>query len=325
MSIHEVTYSKVSEEVCRITRAIWGGVGNDLHGPLPDMILGISRGGIIPATLVTEELGESGIGVPLKVVDPFTCDWMIGLVLKGPLVFVDDIEDSSATMNYFRNECFKRDIPAQFYTLVKKTEKEKAEGVWYKFPWETGCDTPGGMEQAVVALLHGMGENPEREGLKDTPRRVAKMWDELTAGYQCDPSAILSTTFSKENYDEMIVVKDIKFFSTCEHHLAPFYGVAHFAYIPDKSVVGLSKVHRLVEAFARRLQIQERMTMEIGKTFEKIVNPKGVALVIEATHLCTMMRGVKKENSKMVTSYLGGAFRDELSTRQEFLSIIKER
>lgn len=321
MPVHEISQVTVDGRIRAIVAKI---IKNEEK---PSLLIGISRGGIIPAMMVAEDLRAWAGELPVKVVDPFTCEWFkdIPQDSKHPIVFIDDIEDSCVTLDYFRNECFKRSINAQYYSIVKKTENEKAEGIWYKFPWETSEDTEGGMKQAVVALLRGMGEDPKREGLRDTPRRVAQMWAELTSGYKSDPAKILSTTFSKESYDEMIVVKDIKFFSTCEHHLAPFYGIAHFAYIPNSCVVGLSKVHRLVEMFARRLQIQERMTIEIGTTFEKIVKPKGVAVVIEATHLCTMMRGVKKENSKMVTSYLGGVFRAELPTRQEFLSIVKEK
>lgn len=151
---------------------------------------------------------------------------------------------------------------------------------------------------------------------------VDKMWNELASGYAQDPVKILNTAFSSESYDEMVVLKDIKFYSMCEHHMLPFFGTVHFAYLPDKKVVEVSKIARLVECFARRLQIQERMTMQIGKTFEEIVSPMGVGVLVKGMHLCMTIRGVEKENATMVTSYLGGSFRDHQATREEFLRLV---
>jgi len=205
----------------------------------------------------------------------------------------------------------------------RQLPKEFQVETWFDFPWETKGDTAGGREQATVAILRSIGEDPMREGLKDTPSRVAKMWDEFSAGYKQDPKEILGTRFSSKEYDEMIVLKDIHFYSLCEHHLLPFFGAVDFAYIPGDKVVGVSKIARLVECFAHRLQIQERMTVDIGKAFEALVKPRGVGVLIRATHLCMMMRGIKKENALMKTSYLGGCFREEQITRGEFLRLIK--
>ncbi len=285
------------------------------------VIVGVSRGGIIPALMLSQLLHVVDIDPykEIKIVDPFTSDWMDNYVGQG-VILVDDIWDSGATLNYFEKEAIRKEVYLNSFVLRSK-RNDKDKDTWYEFPWETKEDTTGGREQAVTALLRSVGEDPNREGLKDTPKRVAKMYDELCAGYSQDPKEILSAIFSTDKYDEMIVLKDIPFASLCEHHMLPFRGKVHFAYIPDKKVVGVSKIARLVECFARRLQIQERMTVEIGKAFEDIIKPKGVGVIVEAAHECMIVRGIKKEGSKMVTSYLGGAFRDELPTRDEFLRL----
>lgn len=179
-------------------------------------------------------------------------------------------------------------------------------------------------EDAVRTLLAFSGENPNREGLRDTPRRVIKSYGELFAGYGQDPKKILSTTFEEVGgYDEMIVLKDIEFTSHCEHHVLPFTGFAHIAYIPGNRVVGLSKLARLVDVYAKRLQIQEKMTAEIAGALTSVLKPKGVAVVIDATHMCMTMRGVRKHGSVMQTSKLTGLFRSDARTRQEFFSLLK--
>lgn len=179
------------------------------------------------------------------------------------------------------------------------------------------------MEKAVETLLRGLGENPQRQGLKRTPRRVVEALTYLTKGYGENPQKIINNAIFNEKHDEMIVVKDIVIYSLCEHHLLPFFGRAHVAYLPNRRVIGLSKIARLVELFARRLQVQERMTQQIAETLQKALKPKGTAVVIEAEHLCMQMRGVQKRGSIMVTSAMLGAFRNNLSTRSEFISIIK--
>jgi GTP cyclohydrolase I len=183
-------------------------------------------------------------------------------------------------------------------------------------------DTPS-MTEYVRGLLSGIGEDPDREGLVKTPERVEKALRFLTRGYGQNPDQILNHALFTVEYNEMVIIRDIDVFSLCEHHLLPFYGKAHVAYIPNGKVVGLSKIPRLVDMFARRLQVQERLTVQIAEMLEKKLEPQGVGVVIEAMHFCMMMRGVEKQNSVAVTSCMKGAFREYLPTREEFLSLIK--
>jgi GTP cyclohydrolase IA len=178
-------------------------------------------------------------------------------------------------------------------------------------------------EEAVRTLIRWAGDDPKREGLRDTPARVARAYEEFFAGYGQDPSEILKRTFSEvEGYDEMIVMSDIRFESHCEHHMVPIIGKAHIGYLPDKRVVGISKLARLVEVYARRLQVQEKMTVQIADTLQDILHPRGVAVVIEAAHQCMTTRGVHKPGVGLITSRMVGAFRDDPSTRREFLAVI---
>ena len=180
-------------------------------------------------------------------------------------------------------------------------------------------------EEIVRDLLIELGEDPDREGLRKTPSRVMRALEFLTEGYRKDVDELFNDAFFQEDYDEMVVVRDIEFYSLCEHHLLPFFGKAHVAYIPDRKIVGLSKLPRLVDLFARRLQVQERMTKEIAETMMEKLSPRGVAVVIEARHLCMVMRGVEKQHSLMTTSHMLGAFRDAQSTRMEFMNLISPR
>src|SRR6266508_3958924 len=175
------------------------------------------------------------------------------------------------------------------------------------------------IEAAVEAILENIGEDPAREGLLRTPGRVAKMYAELTAGYHIDPQALINDAIFTVDYDEMVVVKDIDFSSLCEHHMLPFMGRVHVAYIPNGKVVGLSKIPRIVEMFARRLQVQERMTVQIADLIDAALQPLGVAVVAEGVHMCSVMRGVKKANAKMITSAMRGVFRSDPKTRAEFM------
>lgn len=177
----------------------------------------------------------------------------------------------------------------------------------------------------VEEMIARLGEDPSREGLRRTPERVEKAYQFLTKGYNEDPEQLLKSALFTVTYDEMVIVKDIEMFSLCEHHMLPFYGKVHVAYIPNGKVIGLSKLPRLIEIFARRLQVQERMTTQIAETLMKIVQPQGVGVVVEARHLCMMMRGVEKQHSATVTSAMLGCFRDEKETREEFLSLIRNR
>jgi GTP cyclohydrolase I len=180
-------------------------------------------------------------------------------------------------------------------------------------------------EELVREMLARLGEDPVRNGLLDTPARVERSLRHLTKGYQEDVEKILRDALFDVDYDEMVIVKDIEMFSLCEHHMLPFYGKVHVAYLPKGKVLGLSKIPRLVDAFSRRLQVQERLTVQIAEAIQRAIDPIGVGVVIEARHLCMMMRGVEKQHSSAVTSSMLGAFRDEMQTREEFLSLIRVR
>lgn len=181
------------------------------------------------------------------------------------------------------------------------------------------------IEKAVHKILSSIGEDPDREGLQRTPERVARMYDELTAGYHVDPVKLINEALFDVDYSEMVIVKDIDFYSLCEHHMLPFFGKAHLAYIPKGKVLGLSKLPRIVDMFARRLQVQERMTQQIADFIEEILHPHGVAVIVEGAHMCSMMRGVKKANATMITSALGGTFKSDPKTRAEFMEHIGRR
>ena len=178
------------------------------------------------------------------------------------------------------------------------------------------------VQDAIEKMLVAFGENPAREGLRRTPQRIAQMYSELLAGYHVDPTKVVNGALFDVEYDEMVIVRDIEFYSLCEHHMLPFMGRVHVAYIPSGKVVGLSKIPRVVDMFARRLQVQERMTRQIADFIRDLLKPQGVAVVVEGLHLCMMMRGVKKHNARMTTSAMHGAFRANLATRQEFLDNI---
>jgi len=202
------------------------------------------------------------------------------------------------------------------------TKKPNLQGAVHE-----GTGAPLSEEAATAALyrqlLLSVGEDPERDGLKRTPERAGKALAELTKGYRMDVDEVLNGALFEVCYDEMVIVRDIEMFSLCEHHLLPFFGKVHVAYIPKDKVIGLSKVARVVEMFARRLQVQERLTKQIADTIQEAISPAGVGVVIEARHLCMMMRGIEKQHSSAVTSAMVGAFRDNLQTREEFLSLIQ--
>ncbi len=185
--------------------------------------------------------------------------------------------------------------------------------------------TAATFEDLMKEMLVRLGEDPDREGLQSTPSRVHKAYEFLTRGYREDPEAMLKKALFTVTYDEMVIVKDVEMFSLCEHHMLPFFGKVHVAYIPNGKVIGLSKIPRLIETFSRRLQIQERLTTQIAETIQKVIQPQGVGVVIEARHLCMMMRGVEKQHSQAVTSSMLGCFREEQETRTEFLSLIRQR
>jgi len=246
-------------------------------------------------------------------------------------LIVDDIVDSGRT-----REKYKALFPnTPFMALTDYLEKPAVKGQWIVFPWEQaeqGDDTSA--DDIVVRLLQYIGEDPNRDGLKDTPKRVLKAWKELTVGYSQDPGDILEKSFEIHRYDQVIACSWIEFYSMCEHHMLPFSGYAHVGYLPAEGdvnnvpksmpkVVGLSKLARLVECYARRLQVQERMTEDIAHSLEEHLKPRGVAVVIQAKHLCMACRGVEKHKSVMVTSAMRGVFRDIGPARAEFFQLIE--
>jgi len=181
------------------------------------------------------------------------------------------------------------------------------------------------VQTAIRLILESVGEDPQRDGLLNTPQRVARMYEELLAGYHIEPAALINGALFDVDYDEMVVVKDIEYYSLCEHHMLPFYGHAHVAYLPQGKVLGLSKIPRVVDMFARRLQVQERMTQQIADFLEEVLHPKGVAVVVEGAHLCAMMRGVKKANARMITSAVIGRFKSDARTRSEFFEHLRNK
>ncbi len=178
------------------------------------------------------------------------------------------------------------------------------------------------IEDAVRKMLVEIGEDPERQGLKNTPERISKMYEELTSGYRISPEEVINDAIFDEKYDEMVVVKDVEFYSLCEHHMLPFFGKCHVAYVPKGKIIGISKIPRIIEVYSRRLQVQERMTVNIADFLNKALKPHGVAVVAEAYHLCMAMRGVRKARANMLTSSMYGVFKKDERTRVEFLSLI---
>ena len=197
-----------------------------------------------------------------------------------------------------------------------------------KFDFEDGVLIGAACKQViadgVVSMLQAIGGGVDAQGTADTPKRVANMYDELLSGYSTDPVELLNGAMFDVEYDEMVVVKDIDFYSLCEHHLLPFYGKAHVGYLPNNKVIGLSKIPRMVEMFARRLQVQERMTQQIALTLDELIHPAGIGVVVEAQHFCAAMRGVRKPNTTMTTSALRGQFKKNPSTREEFFSHVRQ-
>lgn len=178
------------------------------------------------------------------------------------------------------------------------------------------------VEEAITRIIRAIGEDPDREGIRDTPTRIATMYSELFSGYFADPHDVVNDAIFEVKYDEMVLVRDVEFYSLCEHHMLPFFGRVHVAYLPDGKVLGLSKIPRIVDLFACRLQVQERMTRQIADFIRDLLHPQGVGVVVEAMHMCMSMRGVKKQDARMTTSAMHGAFRANLATRQEFLENI---
>lgn len=259
-------------------------------------LYGIPRGGIPAAYLVHQFMPETKVVYSRDEAD----------------IYIDDLIDSGHTASRFNDK--------PFLALFNKQEDFSIKGKWLVFPWEINEDADKSATDIIVRTLQYIGEDPLRDGLRETPERVVRSWQQLYAGYKQDPKDILSRTFTnEEKYDEMVILKDIEFYSTCEHHLLPFFGKVHIAYLPIEKVIGISKLARLVDCFARRLQIQERLTQQITGAIDEYLKPLGVACFIEARHLCMMARGVEKQNSIMITSSIRGAFKEKDAARLEFL------
>jgi len=261
----------------------------------------VPRGGVPAAYLVTTVSNQV-----VLVSDPNEAD-----------VIIDDIIDTGATRSRFNKP---------FFALVDKTPHAVDSLGWVVFPWEVSATGIGdeGVEDNIRRILQWIGEDPNREGLIETPARVSKAWKHWCQGYHQDPVAVLKTfEDGAEGTDEMVVVRNIELYSHCEHHMAPFFGVAHVAYIPDKKIVGLSKLARVTDIFAQRLQVQERLTNQIADCIQETLQPLGVGVVIEAKHFCMCSRGVNKQGSTTITSALRGAIKDKPAARAEFLSLAK--
>lgn len=232
-------------------------------------------------------------------------------------IILDDSVDSGKT-----KEKYVSQYPnARFVSLYDKQKQN--DNRWIVFPWE--ADHPAGednIQQNIVRQLQYIGENPTREGLKNTPSRITRSWKELFVGYSQNPADIL-TTFSADRYDQIILLKDIEMFSMCEHHWLPFFGKAHVAYIPEERIIGVSKLARLVDIYAKRLQIQERIGEQVTGALMNYLKPKGAACIIEAVHMCMRMRGCSKQSSTMITSSLKGSFMDSAEARSELMRLIR--
>lgn len=294
-----LTWDEIFLRAARTADAI-----HNQFGPGPIALFGVPRGGI-PAVL-SVQTHLLTLGRSTRIVEK----------AYEANVIVDDIIDKGET----RDRYFKILPGTPFMALVEKGNGDSMED-WFIFPWER-MQNEAGPEQNVTRILQYIGEDPNREGLKDTPSRVVRSFEKLYGGYKEDPKAILKTSFAEGACTEMVVLKGIEMYSTCEHHMLPFYGKAHIGYIPAGKVVGISKLARLLEVFARRLQIQERLGQQITQTIQDELQPLGCGCVLEAQHHCMTSRGVEKQDSIMVTSSLRGVFLEKREVRDEFLRLI---
>ena len=274
-------------------------------------IYGVPRGGIPAAYIFMAALKTRHPDIILTLVDD---------VKKADIV-IDDLVDSGKTREKYRT--YRGPL---FLTLFDKQSDHTIHDKWLVFPWESGAKNDSSANDIPIRLLQYIGEDPNRGGLQETPKRFLKAWKEYTKGYKQNPAEVLKTfKDGAEGYDEMVLVKDIPIYSHCEHHLAPFFGVAHVAYIPGKHIVGLSKIARVVDIFMRRLQVQERLTNQIAEALMTHLLPKGVAVVLDCRHFCMECRGVNLQGVSTVTSKLTGHFMKEPETRKEFFDLIRGR
>ena len=303
----EFTYKRTVEAVNRLAYAIRNNERAKGLGPVSS-IYGVPRGGLVPALMMARELDLPFVPEPVR----------------GTLV-VDDIMDSGATRNRFPGQPFavlcakgihpqqRLDAPTYYAEVVPAQE-------WVRFWWEGKAEVDA--TDIPLRMLQFIGEDPTREGLVETPQRVVRSWDCLYGGYKIEPQTVLKV-FEEDSSNEIVLLKNIEFYSTCEHHMLPFFGKAHIAYIPNGRVVGISKLARLLDVFARRLQIQERLCRQVTNTLMQHLSPLGAACILEAQHMCMTSRGVGKQNSVMVTSSLEGVFKDDPKSRQELMSLIQ--
>ena len=266
----------------------------------PARIYGIPRGGI-PVAYLLGGYFRSG-----SIVDD----------IKKANIIVDDLVDSGATRDRYQ----AMNPNAKFISLINKEDFND----WVTFPWEKSDTENTSADDIPIRLLQFIGEDITRGGLKETPKRFLKAWAHWSNGYKQNPEDIMKTfEDGAEKYDEMVLVKDIPVYSHCEHHLAPFFGIAHVAYIPDKKVLGLSKISRLVDIFAQRLQVQERLTSQIADSMMEHLKPKGVAVIIDCRHMCMESRGIQRQGSSTITSSMKGVFLEKPEVRAEFMGLIK--
>jgi len=264
-------------------------------------VYGVPRGGISISIMFAQRLS-------LKIL---TC---LDRIAKEEVLIIDDIIDSGKTKERYIQQGY------HFIALY-----QAKQGEWLEFPWETMINEAPAQD-AITRIIESIGEDPNRQGLQETPKRVIESYEYLFSGYDQKPEDIIKV-FDSDGYDQIVLLKDIELYSMCEHHMLPFIGKAHIAYIPDKEVIGVSKLARLMEIYSRRLQIQERLTVQITDVLMKFLEPIGAACIIEAEHLCMRMRGIEKQNSTMITSSLKGVFIDDLpkgiAAREELMRLIK--
>jgi GTP cyclohydrolase IA len=299
MNMQHLTWADIQTEVERLTRRLTGMSNGITH------VYGIPQGGVPVALLVAQATGLVITDIPTP----------------GKTLIVDDLVDTGTTMRTYREQGYLCDaLYRKPYSPQDLAPEATQVDAWLAFPWERDDGDP---TDAVVRLLQHIGEDPTRDGLRDTPKRVVKALRELTEGYSKDPAAILSTTFDV-SFDEMIVLTGVNYTSLCEHHMLPFSGTATIGYIPKPSgrVVGLSKLARLLDCYAQRLQVQERLTNQIAQAMQHYLDPLGVGVVIRGNHSCMCARGIRK-NGEMITSSLLGEMRDDGVARSEFLALAR--
>lgn len=315
---HLITWAGVYDLAERLAESIRS---NSFDEKASALIYGVPRGGIYAAQAVVHALQRNPTGIYWQMTDK----------LEEADIVVDDLVDSGATFDRIRSEHPSSAVP--FYALFDKRNgfpfpesrgnpiNPTQQTIWVEFPWETSQSETGPQEN-IRRILQYIGEDVEREGLRETPDRVVRSYSEIFSGYNQDPASVFKT-FADGACDEMVLLRNVEFYSVCEHHMQPFFGRAHIAYIPGTSVIGVSKLARLLEIYARRLQIQERLTTQVTEALDKYLQPKGSACVIEAKHFCMVCRGVHKQNSELITSSLTGVFRENLAARGEFMSLIR--